>query len=286
MEPELLADYACETGEGPLWNAAEQTIYWCDIPQGRMFRLDPATGEHEQFYAGPVVGGFTFQQDGAILLFMEKGRVATLRDGALTTVVPSIEAELDSRFNDVIADPCGRVFCGTMSTDTQKGTLYRLDTDGSIRPVQADVGCSNGMGFTPDRRRMYHTDSFRREIYLYDYDGPTGAIENRRLFASLPETDGFPDGMTVDAEGCVWSAVWDGGCLIRFDPHGKEMLRVAFPARKVSSAVWGGSDYRDLYVTTAGGNVKETDGEHAGALFRLRPGVQGVPEFASRIGLT
>jgi sugar lactone lactonase YvrE len=284
MEPELIADYQCVCGENPLWHPTEKRLYWLDIETARMFRYDPASGHHEKFYEGDTVGGFTFQSDGALLLFMAKGAVKLWRNGEITELHEHLPGELDSRFNDVIADPAGRVFCGTMTSDSNKGTLYRLDSDGRIAPVLHDVGCSNGMGFTPDGKTMYFTDSFAYEIYRFDYDAKTGAISNREIFVKGLESDGFPDGMTVDAEGCVWSAHWDGSCLIRYAPDGSEVLRIGFPAKKVSSCVFGGEDCRDLYVTTAGGDQKATDGEGAGALYRLRPGVQGVPEFPSRIG--
>jgi D-xylonolactonase len=169
-----------------------------------------------------------------------------------------------------------------MATGETPGRLYRLDPDRSIRVVQEGVGCSNGMGFAPDLQRMYHTDSFRHEIYLYDYDRASGEINNRRLFAKLPAELGFPDGMTVDAEGCVWSAVWDGACVLRFDPAGKELVRLEVPAKKASSVIFAGTDYSDLYVTTAGGDKKAAEDPLAGTLFRLRGAGNGVPEFLSR----
>jgi len=285
MEPELIADYQCVTGESPLWHPAEQRVYWLDIPTGRMFRYDPATGKHEQFYQGDVVGGFTIQADGALLLFMAHGAIKTWRQGKLTTVLDEIPDERESRFNDVIADPLGRVFCGTMSTKERLGRLYRLATDGQLAKLLEGIGTSNGLGFTPDRRRMYYTDSRKREIYLFDYDQASGAISNQRVFVRTPEGEGVPDGMTVDAEGYVWSARWDSGCLVRYAPDGREVLRIPFPAKKVSSVTFGGKDYSDIYVTTAGGNRKAEEGAGAGALFRLRLGIQGVPEFPSRVRL-
>ena len=295
MEPELIADYGCVTGEGPLWHPDEQRLYWTDIPTGRMFRYDPATGEHEQFYDGDVVGGFTIQADGALLLFMARGAIKIWRSGQSTTVVEEIPAERQTRFNDVIADPAGRVFCGTISprhdfgrADTAgqpawSARLYRLDRDGTLTTLLEGIGVSNGIGFTPDRRGMYYTDTPRQEIWLFDYDEESGAISNQRLFVRTPDGDGAPDGLTVDADGYVWSARWNGGCLVRHAPDGTEVQRVRFPARKVSSATFGGPDYRDLYVTTAAGHKKETEGPGAGALFRLRPEVPGVAEFRSRI---
>lgn len=286
-QPELIADYACETGEGPLWHPEEQRLYWTDIPKGRMFRYDPATGHHEQCYEGEPVGGFTLQADGSLLLFKARGAVQIWRDGTLTTVIEEIPDERESRFNDVIADPAGRVFCGTMPTPDRLGRLYRLDTDGTLTLMLEDIGCSNGMGFTPDRRQMYYTDTTRREIYLFDYDQGTGAITNQRIFARVPEREGegSPDGMTVDAEGRVWSARWGGNCVVRYGADGAVESRITFPAKNVSCMTFGGPDYTDMYVTTAGGDHKDTDGAGAGAIFRLDPGVRGVPEFVSRVGL-
>lgn len=283
MTPELIADYACVCGEGPLWHPGEGRLYWVDIDTGRLFRYEPRTGKHEQCYQGEVVGGFTIQADGALLLFMARGAVKRWRNGELTTLIEEIPEERDSRFNDVIADPAGRVFCGTMATKERLGCLYRLDTDGTLTRVLTGIGCSNGMGFTPDRRAMYYTDSPKREIYQFDYDEATGALSNQRVFVRTPEGEGAPDGMTVDAEGCVWTAKWGGGCVVRYTPDGVEERRIEFPAPKVSSLTFGGDDYTDIYVTTAGGHQKATDGPGAGALFRVNVGIRGVPEFPSRI---
>ncbi len=287
-EPELIADYACVTGEGPLWHPDENRLYWLDIPEGRMFRFDPAAGAHEQVYQGEPVGGYTIQADGALLLFGARGAVRVWRNGEISAaVIEEIEGERDGRFNDVIADPAGGVFCGTMATDAHASRFYRLGTEGTLTTLKEDLGLSNGMGFTPDRRRMYHTDTRKRRINIYDYDEATGELSNERIFVSTPEepSEGRPDGMTVDAEGYVWSARWDGSCLVRYAPDGNEERRITFPARKVSSATFGGPDYADMYVTTAGGNNKAENGPGAGALFRLRPGVRGLPPFRSRVGL-
>ena len=283
MTPELIADYKCVIGEGPLWHPGEKCVYWTDIPMGRMFRYNPATGAHEQFYDGEVVGGFTIQEDGSLLLFMAKGAIAIWRDGRLEYVYEEIPNERETRFNDVIADPAGRVFCGTMSTADRPARLFRLDVDTQLTELLDDVDISNGMGFTPDRKQMYYTDSPTREIYLFDYNQDTGGITNKRVFVQTPEGEGVPDGMTVDAEGYIWSARWDGSCLVRYSPDGREDRRIEFPAKKVSSVIFGGEDYTDMYVTTAGGDNKVDEGYGAGSLFRINLGIRGVPEFLSRI---
>ena len=285
MQPQLIADYNCIVGEGPLWHPAESCVYWVDIPQGRIFRYDPASGEHSQIFQGPQVGGFTIQADGSLLLFMERGAVASLRAGKLDYHIEHIEAERETRFNDVIADPAGRVFCGTMPAPDHPGSLYRLDTDGSLTQVLSGIGISNGMGFTPDAKRMYYTDSPTHNIYIFDYDVDTGALSNQRVFVNTGESDGIPDGMTVDADGYVWSARWDGSSLVRYSPSGEQVRRIWFPARKVSSIAFGGADYTDMYITTAGGQDKMAEGPGAGCLYRLNLGIAGKPECLSRIGL-
>ena len=288
MEPEIVVDYADHLGENPLWHPMERRIYWEDHTRGRLLRYDPARDEREVFYEGRKVGGFTFQPDGAPLLFMEKGAVALWRRGELSYIIDEIPEERQAHFNDVIADPKGRVFCGTLPDEIDysrwAGRLYRLDTDGTITPVLEGIGCTNGMGFTPDHKGMYYTDTLARKIYLFDYDVESGELSNQRVFVETPEGEGFgPDGMTVDAEGFVWSARWDASSLMRYTPEGVEERRFRFPAKKVSSVTFGGDDYTDLYVTSAGGGDRAVEGEGAGALFRLSLGIQGVPEFPSRI---
>ena len=280
---EIIADYGCETGENPLWHVQEQRLYWTDIPTGRLFRYDPSNGKHEQIYQGRPVGGFTFEADGGLLLFRDRGNVALWREGKVVEIVDEIAEERESRFNDVIADPVGRVFCGTMSSESSKGRLYRLDLDGRIAQILESVGCSNGMGFSPDLRTFYHTDSFAGEIYRFDYRIENGFLSNRRTFATIPESEGLPDGLAVDQDGGVWSALWDGSGLIRLDQGGNVAMRVRFPTRKVSSLTFGGVNLRDIYATTAGGDRKQENGAAAGSLFRLRLNAVGRPEFPSRV---
>ncbi len=284
MDPELICDYQCDTGEGPLWHPGEQRLYWVDIPAGRIFRYDPATGEHEQIYQGDVIGGFTIQEDGSLLLFGEKGAVRHWRDGRVTAVIEEIPGEEAGRFNDVIADPAGRVFCGTMPAGERAARLYRLGTDGSLTTVLDGIGLSNGMGFSPDRTMFYFTDSNNRVIYRFNYDRESGELSNQQVFARIDQGDAVPDGMTVDADGYIWSARWDGSRLVRYFPNGVEERVIEFPTKKVSSVTFGGPHYTDMYVTTAGGHNKDENGLHAGALFRVRlDGIRGVPEFPSRI---
>src|ERR1017187_981024 len=151
-EAEFIADFACEIGENPLWHSMERRLYWTDIPTGQLFRYDPADGTCERCYQGRPVGGFTIQADGALLLFMDRGTIALWRDGVATEIVTEIPSERQCCFNDAIAAPYGRVFCGTVPNGEGKGRLYRLDQDASLHLLLDGIGCSNGMAFALDRK--------------------------------------------------------------------------------------------------------------------------------------
>lgn len=282
--PERVADTHAHTGEGPLWHPDEDLLYWVDIPAGRLFQYDPADDEYDIAYEtdGAPIGGYTIEADGSLLLFTQR-RVERLVPGERDTdLVAEIDAQ--TRFNDVIADPEGRVFCGTMPGE-ELGDLYRLDTDGSVSLVIEDVDIPNGMGFTSDRETFYFTESEAHRIYAFDYERATGEVSNERTFAEVPAAEGIPDGMTVDAEDHVWSARWNGGKVVRYAPDGEVVAEFDLPARKVSAVTFGGPAYEDLYLTTAlTDGDRETEGDGAGALYRIPDvGVTGVPEFRSNI---
>jgi sugar lactone lactonase YvrE len=282
-QPEIIANYNCEIGENPLWHPIEQRLYWTDISTGRLFRYFPSTNKHEQCYQDRPVGGFTIQADGALLLFMDRGTVALWREGVMTEIVPEIPIEREFRFNDVIADPRGRVFCGTVPNGDGKGRLYRLDVDGSLHLLLDGIGCANGMAFTPDRKGFYFTDSLAYEIYLFDYNIESGSIANRRVFAHFDEAGVLPDGATLDAEGRLWTALWGGSCIARLNSDGAIAEKIILPTCKVSSLTYGGNDFSDIYITTAAGDAREAADPLAGALFRIKAQIPGVAEFFSRI---
>lgn len=194
MNPEPVANVPSHTGEGPLWHPDERVVYFTDIPNGRLYAFDPDTRTHRLVYEGAPVGGMTLQEDGSLLLFRARGNVVQWRDGLEIEVVPEIPMEVGTRFNDVIADPEGRVFAGTMPTGDAPGRLYRFDHDGSYRSVVEGVGCSNGMGFAPDLRAMYFIDTSIGRVDLFDYDRATGEISNRRPFVEIPPGRGFQIG--------------------------------------------------------------------------------------------
>lgn len=284
MSPEIVpvANYHCEVGENPLWDERTGRIHWLDIETGRLFRAAHATLEHECFYRGPKVGGFTFQDDGALLLF-EADRIALLEpSGARRVLAEGIDSDM-TRFNDVIADPEGRVYAGTIGKTSTSGGLYRVDRDLRVTCLWKETGCANGMGFTSDLSRFYWTCSTTRRIFVSDYDRETGDLQNRRVYYQAPEAEGTPDGLTLDVRDHVFSARWGGSVVLEMTPTGEVAGRIEFPVTRVSSCVFGGSELDYLYVTTAGGREGSTSAD--GTLYRLKLDAKGRVEFRSRIGI-
>jgi D-xylono/L-arabinono-1,4-lactonase len=284
---EPVANYHCVTGENPLWRAAEGRIYWEDIETGRLFRAEHVraqhdAAQHECFYRGDKLGGFTFQADGSLLLF-EADRIARLTPDGERRVLKSGFDPAMERFNDVIADPEGRVFAGTIGTSDQNGGLFCVERDGSARLLWRGTGCANGMAFTPDGRGLYWTCSTTRRIYLSDYDRATGALTDRRLFYAAPGPEGIPDGLSVDEQGHVWTTRWDGHAIYRLSPQAEVVERIELPVAKVSSIAFGGPDLDVAYVTTAGGTGTAAGGAE-GTLYRITGlGVRGQAEHLSRV---
>jgi D-xylono/L-arabinono-1,4-lactonase len=291
LTAEVVVDVPCGTGEGPLWHPDEKVLLWTDIPGGTLHRYDPASGKHDVLIESDrQIGGFTIQPDGSLLLFRDKGNVVAFRDGAVAeTVIDHIPGEEELRFNDVIADPEGRVFAGTMKGGDTLGRLYRIERDGTYEAVVDGVGCSNGMAFTEDLRTMYYIDTVPNRIDAFDYDRETGAITNRRTVASLDKSRGEaggPDGMTLDANDRLWVASFGGGGVFGFESDGTPRGKIIdVPTPRVTSLTFAGEDLRELYITSAGGGQRSDDDPHAGALFYARSPVPGRAEFRSRIGV-
>jgi D-xylonolactonase len=282
-EIEALANAHCNTGENPFWIPETRQVLWTDIPNGRLFRFDVATGQWRQFYDGEIVGGFTLQSDDSLLLFRDHNIAVLREDGAEEILRDDIDPET-GRFNDVFTDPEGRVFAGTMGNGGPNGGLYRVDLDGSVTKLWDGTGCANGMGFTPDLRGFYWTDTSAKTIFLFDYNRASGELSNRREFLKVTDPEwGVTDGMTVDSDGNVWSAFWGGSAIRQFSPQGELLQEIKFPVANITSCIFGGEKLDELYVTTAGG--KDDSDTADGTLYRVRVDATGRPEFRSRIGL-
>lgn len=273
-------------GEGPLWDDAAQLLYWVDIYNHRVHRFDPATGTDQVHEVGEVVGSVALTATSALLLAL-RHHLALLdpATGELERVATVLPAGSPDRLNDGKCDPAGRFWIGSMSREQGRAALYRCDPDGAVQQMETGLTISNGLGWSPDARTFYLTDSGAKRIYAYDFDVEAGAIGQRRVLVDRSGEPSTPDGLAVDAEGCLWSAQWDGGCVIRFAPDGRELQRVTLPVQRPTSCAFGGSDRSDLYITSASVGLSEQEierGFHSGDLFRARGPVAGLA--AERFG--
>jgi sugar lactone lactonase YvrE len=261
-------------GEGPCWDARAGALYWTDISAHRVHRLT-GDGTHTEWDAGQPVGAVVPRAEGGLVLAAKDGFLAMdLGTGALS-VLAAVEPGIPgNRMNDGACDRAGRFFAGTMADDETPGAgaLYLLATDHQVTRLVAGVGISNGIGWSPDDRHMYYIDSLTYRVDLFDYEPSTGAIGNRRAFASLGAGEVMPDGLAVDSEGSIWVALWGGGLVRRYTPDGRHTLTVGVPAANVTSCAFGGHDLRTLYITTAAG-----PGRSGGALFACQVPVAGQP---------
>lgn len=275
-------------GEGPCWSSAEQALFWVDILAPAVHRWHPASGEHRRWPVPEHVGCLALRQDGGLVLALKSG-FATLdpADGAVDVINPC-EAHLpDNRFNDGRCDRAGRFWAGSLPYDesTPQGTLWRLEADHSAHPVLGGIMCPNSLCWSPDGRTMYFADTPTREIKAYDFDLEAGVPANPRRFARIDGTPGWPDGSTVDSEGFLWNAEWDGARVVRYAPDGAIDRVVEVPARRPTCCAFGGPDLETLYITSAWDRMSEaerTDWPLSGNLFAFDPGVAGLPETPYR----
>jgi sugar lactone lactonase YvrE len=280
---ELVLDARAELGEGPVWDDEAGELVWVDILAGIVHRTTPA-GADVTLEVGRTVGAVGLRQGGGLVLATDDG--FHLQDPGATTTrrIAAVEADDPlTRMNDGKVDPEGRFWAGTMAFDevSTLGSLYRLDPDGTVTTMLTDVGISNGIDWTADGSTMYYIDSLHQGVDAFSWNGPEGTIADRRRLVDVgPGPDGNPDGMTLDEDGYLWVACWDGWCVRRYAPDGSVDREIRFPAAHVSSVAFGGPHLDELYVTTAWHMVEEADRTaqpHAGSLFRCRPGVRGRP---------
>ena len=268
-------------GEGPRWHAQEQCLYWVDIESKYYHRLDPTTQTHQIFEIGELVGVVGFRERGGLVLASERGFSFFDPEARCLEPIGNPEAgKINTQFNDGAVDRLGRFWAGTLG-DSFNNSLYRLDLDLSINRMDTGFDVSNGMGWSPDNRVMYFTDSTPGIIYAYDFDLAAGSIANRRKFVDRSGLEGVPDGLTVDAEGFVWSAVWGGHCIERYDPEGKLEQRIDLPVSWPTSLTFGGKNLDVLYITSALYEIpKEERHRYSldGSLFCIKGLAKGIQE--------
>jgi sugar lactone lactonase YvrE len=275
-----IADVHAVLGEGPVWVASEQALYWVDIKGRKIFRLGE-DGELSQWPTPFRVGSIAPRASGGFIAGTDEGIAQLdLKSGKLDLLFNPEESLPGNRFNDGKVDRSGRFWAGTMDDSERQasGTLYRFEPDLSVSAVDGGYKVTNGPAFSPDGARMYHNDSARQLTYVFDLDD-AGNPANRRVFLEFGEGDGYPDGMTVDAEGCLWIAFWDGSVIRRYAPQGDLLETIGMPVTRPTSCTFGGPDLDRLYVTSASIGLDETAlrmQPNAGGLFMVTPGVQGI----------
>ncbi|MBD2461528.1 SMP-30/gluconolactonase/LRE family protein [Oscillatoria sp. FACHB-1407] len=279
--PRVILEARARLGESPLWDNTHQLLYWVDIYNYRVHQFNPATHENRSFDVGDVVGPIALAGDHRLII-AQRDRLAFLhtKTGELTPLF-SLEADKpENRFNDGRCDAQGRFWFGSMHPEKPEGILYRLDPDNSLHIMETGLTIPNGMGWSLDEKRLYLTDSPRQTIYVYDFDAATGEMSDRRTLIDLTAESFYPDGLAIDAEGCLWSAMWDGWCVIRFDPDGREMTRISLPVPCPTSCTFGDSDLSTLYITTASVGLSQQQIDRSvcsGDLFCVSTNVRGLP---------
>lgn len=266
-----------QLGEGPIWSVQQQALYWCDILTHHLFTYRPTTGEVQTFALSAQPGCLALVDDGSLLLATAKG-FAFYDFDKLTFLDDNIAYMPPARFNDGKVDRQGRFWAGT-ALFRPEGHLYRLDTDGKVTLMERGISVSNGIGWSPDNGTMYYSDSGGTGVvYAYDFDSATGDIANRRIFLPPSETGGVADGLTVDSEGGVWCAYWDGWRVVRYAPDGTAVLTIPMPVQRPTSCNFGGPDLTTLYITSSGEGMDRSQQPWAGDLFCVHTEIKGLPE--------
>lgn len=280
---EVALDAHAEVAEGPVWDGSRDELLWVDIPRHLVQRFHPATGRLESVDVGQPVGAVAVREAGGLVLAVRDGFALIDGDGGGPRLVREVEQHnADNRMNDGKCDASGRFWAGTMALDMTPGAgaLYRLEPDLAVVPVLAPTSVSNGLAWSADDRTMYFVDSGTGNVDAFDYAPASGAITRRRRIIEVARADGMPDGMTIDADGFLWIALWDGWCVRRYSPDGLLDTVVELPTAQITSCTFGGDDLGELYITSAAEGLSDRergDQPHAGAIFRVRPGVHGTP---------
>jgi sugar lactone lactonase YvrE len=283
LKAEILIDAHALVGEGPIWDADANVLWWVDIMSSELYAYDPQTGENRKWNVGQHVGTVVQRAAGGLMLAVQDGFAAFDPASGALEMLADPEANLPgNRFNDGKCDPAGRFWAGSMAYEDQseQGSVYRMDTDHSVHRMIGDIGISNGIIWSLDARTMYYTDSLDFAIRAYDYDVATGGIDNERVIIDIPKAMGFADGFTIDEEGMLWVAHYGAGRVRRWNPDSATVLaEIDLPAAGVTACAFGGPGLDQLFITSA--SLRLSDAEkaqqpHAGGLFVAEVGVRGL----------
>jgi sugar lactone lactonase YvrE len=290
MRIERVTKLGAKLGESPVWSVAEQALYWVDVTGCALHRLDPATGADRSWSLPEEIGCVALRRQGGFIVGLRHGIAFLDPDtGALERLVDPEADKPSNRFNDGTVDNDGRLWAGTMSTETPPtaphGTFYRFDPDRRIRRFFDGIFTTNGLAFSPDGRTMYFSDSNPgvRTVWACDYDRDTGVPRNRRVFVDTHDLPGRPDGGNCDADGCYWMGAIDSGQIMRFTPQGKLDRAIALPVVCPTKATFGGRNLDTIFVTSLTKPGRSDLGADAGEVFAIYgEGITGIetPLFA------
>ncbi|WP_240230843.1 SMP-30/gluconolactonase/LRE family protein [Devosia lacusdianchii] len=280
---ECVLPVAAHLGEGPVWSSADGKLLWLDILSPAVHVFDPATGQDSAVKVPRMVTSIAARTRGGHAVMTQNGlELLDIATGALTPVVDPEQAIESNRFNDAKCDRRGRFWAGSMALDASapSGSLYCIEPDGQWRRVDSGFTVSNGMDWSPDDTKMYFADSAQGRVFVYDFDLESGTVSNRRPLIHIPAVEGKPDGLTVDAEGFIWVAVWDGWSVRRYAPDGRLDRVVGVPVPRPSSCCFGGPTLDRLYITSGRIRLAErmlVEAPLSGGIFAFEPGVRGQP---------
>jgi sugar lactone lactonase YvrE len=280
---ERITDRLVGHGEGPCWSPTWGGLRFVDLNEGDIVTLD-ASGATSRKHYGDVVAITRPRVGGGAVVAVERGIVLEAPDGSLERLPELWGPRVRLRMNEGGCDPDGRFYAGNMAYDqadgkgTGRGAVFRLDVDGTTSVVVEEVTISNGLGWSPDGTLAYYNDTPTGRTDVFDYTRD-GGLTNRRPFAQVNDESGRnrPDGLTVDAEGGVWTALFGGSAVRRYAPDGTLDAVVEVGARQVTACTFGGEDYSELFITTSREGLADDDDPQAGSIFRFVPGVKGLP---------
>lgn len=284
-QPEVVLQHTCLLGEGPVWDANNNIISWIDLLNGIIHEFDTQKQSHRMIETGDIVGAVALTKKGNYLAALKNGLSIVHRTTGKIDFLQHPEQNIPTnRFNDGKCDQAGRFWVGTMdmSEDPGAGSVYMIDNALNYSKKIESVTISNGLAWSSDCKTFYYIDTPTFQVVAYDYDIRTGDLANKRIAINIPTIEGYPDGMTIDTDGMLWIAHWDGAQVARWDPNtGKKLGSITLPVDRVTSCTFGGDDLTDLYITTAGVGLTEKQliqQPLAGSLFVIRnTGFQGLP---------
>lgn len=291
MDPEVASDIRAALGEGPSWDARNGILYWVDIQQGLIHAHNPGNPSDKTIAdLGERVSCVVPRKNGGLALTMQHGYFTfDLQTKKVQPILDHVESDRSgTRFNDGKVDPAGRFWAGTMDDHENSpiGSLYFLDKDAKLKKVLSQITISNGLGWSPDNKKMYYIDTPTRQVWTFDYSLGTGEISNKRIAVDFAKNNqpGDPDGMAVDADGKIWVCHWGGARVTRWDPvAGKLLETINLPASHITSVCFAGTNLDELYITSAQQGLDEKElalQPLAGRLFVTHPDVEGLPTYS------